>query len=230
MNLFFSNEIISGTAILNEEESGHCIRVLRMKAGDEIFFTDGSGNFYTGKIEDADPKKCTIRIFETKNQSGKRKYSLHIAIAPTKNIDRFEWFLEKSTEIGIDEITPVICHRSERREVKPDRLKKVILSAMKQSLKTYLPVLHPAIPFEKFVAANYDGQKFVCSMEGELHLKNNLQKNSSIILIGPEGDFTGTELLLAKDHRYSCVSLGESRLRTETAGIVACTVVSLLHP
>ena len=229
MNLFFSNQIENGIAILGEEESAHCIRVLRMKAGDDLFFTDGEGNFYSGTIEEPDSKKCLVRIKETKVAFGKRNHSLHIAIAPTKNIDRFEWFLEKATEIGIDEITPVICQRSERRELKTERLKKVLLSAMKQSLKAYLPKLNEALPLEKFFTSPSVSQKFICAMSAGDHLKNNLQKESgSLILIGPEGDFSEAEILSAKKNNFTSVSLGTSRLRTETAGVVACSIVSLL--
>ncbi len=229
MNLFFCREIENGFAVFDEEESAHCIRVLRMRTGEEIFFVDGEGNFYSGSMEDANAKKCVIKIKEKKEFFGKRNYWLHVAIAPTKNIDRFEWFLEKATEIGIDEITPLICQRSERREIKTERLNKVLLSAMKQSLKAYLPKLNAAVSFEKFISGSLSGKKFICSMNTEAHLKSVLEKNSrTIILIGPEGDFTEQEIASATKNEFNSVSLGESRLRTETAGVVACSVVSLL--
>jgi 16S rRNA (uracil1498-N3)-methyltransferase len=228
MNLFFADSIENGTALLPEEESSHCIRVLRMKAGDEIFFTDGAGNLYSGVIEDPHPKKCLVGIREIKPEFGKKKYSLHVAIAPTKNTDRLEWFLEKATEIGIDEITPVICMRSERRELKTERLKKVLLSAMKQSLKAYLPVLNEAVEVEKFLAVPAAADKFICSMHGVSHLSAKVTKgNSCMAVIGPEGDFTEEELAAAQKNNFLSVTLGESRLRTETAGVVACTIVSL---
>ncbi|MCX6275618.1 MAG: 16S rRNA (uracil(1498)-N(3))-methyltransferase [Bacteroidetes bacterium] len=230
MNLFFGNIILDGFALLTEEDSAHCIRVLRMKSGHEVFFTDGNGNFYTGTISDPDPKKCQIRIAETKQEYGKKNYSLHIAIAPTKNIDRLEWFLEKATEIGIDEITPVICQRSERRVLKTERLNKVLLSAMKQSLKTYLPKLNEPVALDKFISENTTEHKYICLMNAEDHLKNKLiSSENSLVLIGPEGDFTETEIALTRQHNFIPVSLGKSRLRTETAGIVAASIVSLLN-
>ena len=230
MNLFFGNTSHDGFALLTEEDSGHCIRVLRMKSGDQVFFTDGTGNFYSGTISDPDPKKCRVRIAETKQEYGRRNYSLHIAIAPTKNIDRLEWFLEKATEIGIDEITPVICQRSERRVLKTERLNKVLLSAMKQSLKAYLPKLNEPVELHKFISGNATEHKYICMMNAEEHLKNKLTKSeNTLILIGPEGDFTETEIALSHRHNFIPVSLGESRLRTETAGIVATSVVSLLN-
>lgn len=230
MNLFFGNITLDGFALLTEEDSAHCIRVLRMKSGEEVFFTDGNGNFYTGTISDPDPKKCWVSIAETKQDYGRRNYSLHIAIAPTKNIDRYEWFLEKATEIGIDEITPVICQRSERRVLKTERLNKVLLSAMKQSLKTYLPKLNEPVALDKFISGNTTEHKYICLMNAENHLKNKLiTSENSLVLIGPEGDFTETEIALTRQHNFIPVSLGKSRLRTETAGIVAASVVSLLN-
>lgn len=229
MQLFYGFPSENEFAVLTEEESAHCIRVLRMKAGDAIQFTDGAGHFYSGVIADAHPKKCTVQILEKKEGAAK-KYSLHVAIAPTKNTDRMEWFLEKATEIGIDEITPVICDRSERRIIKTERLHKVMLAAMKQSLQAWLPVLHEAVPFEKLAASVAAEQKWICTLEAETLLKNSLKPSGNyLVLIGPEGDFTDREMLLAKQNHFVPVSLGENRLRTETAGIVACSIVSLLH-
>ncbi|CAN5589341.1 16S rRNA (uracil(1498)-N(3))-methyltransferase [soil metagenome] len=230
MNLFFGNPAHNGTALLTEEESGHCIRVLRMKKGEEIFFTDGAGNFYRGNIAEPDPKKCVVSIIETQKEYGKRNYSLHIAIAPTKNIDRFEWFLEKATEIGVDEITPVICQRSERKVVNTERLNKVLHAAMKQSLKAYLPKLNEPVSLEKFLVDNSSQHKFICQINTTNHLKNKISAGiSSLLAIGPEGDFTEKEILLAHENKYASVTLGQSRLRTETAGIVGCSIVSLLN-
>lgn len=229
MNLFFTPAIENQQAILDEEESAHAVRVLRMKDGDEIFFTDGNGNFYTGSIQNAHPKKTVVSVNKTEH-SGRPAYSLHVAIAPTKSIDRLEWFLEKATEIGIDEITPLICRRSERREVKTARLNKVLVSAMKQSLKSYLPKLNEPASFEKFTSVFSSSEKFICSQDADSHLKNVLSKSTgSIVLIGPEGDFTDDELLLAGQNNYLKVNLGATRLRTETAGVVACSIVSLLN-
>jgi 16S rRNA (uracil1498-N3)-methyltransferase len=230
MNLFFGSPSGNGIATLTEEESGHCIRVLRKKSGDKIFFTDGTGNYYHGSIISADPKKCDVAILETIPEYGRRNYFVHVAIAPTKNADRFEWFLEKATEIGIDLITPVICTHSERRVLKTDRLQKVILSAMKQSLKTYLPQIHEAIPIEEFFKKENTGQKFICLGSADNTLKKELEARSHYtILVGPEGDFTESEISLAIKNGFSPVNLGPSRLRSETAGVVACSIVSLLN-
>jgi 16S rRNA (uracil1498-N3)-methyltransferase len=230
MNLFYGMPAGDGTATLTEEESGHCIRVLRKKSGDKIFFTDGEGNYYQGSIVIADPKKCKIAIEETTEHFGKRNYSLHIAIAPTKNLDRFEWFLEKATEIGIDVITPVISSHSERRVLKTERLQKVLLSAMKQSLKAYLPKINEAIPLEKFYMQEFIGQKFICIGSAQESIKRILERESSYtILVGPEGDFTEAEISTAIQNNFKPVNLGPSRLRSETAGVVTCSIVSLLN-
>ena len=230
MNLFYGIPSGDGTAALTEEESGHCIRVLRKKSGDEIFFTDGEGNYYRGSIVSADPKKCIVVIEETRERYGKKNYSLHIAIAPTKNLDRFEWFLEKATEIGIDIITPVICMHSERRVLKTERLQKVLLSAMKQSLKSYLPKIHEAMPLESFYSKENSGQKFICLGSSTQSIKKELEPGSAyIILVGPEGDFTPQEITSAEKNNFTPVNLGTSRLRSETAGVVACSIVSLLN-
>jgi 16S rRNA (uracil1498-N3)-methyltransferase len=228
MNLFYGTPLTEDVAFLTEEESGHCIRVMRKKTGDEIFFTDGAGNLYSGTITVPDPKKCEVRILKTSPGYGKRNYSLHVAIAPTKNIDRFEWFLEKATEIGIDEITPVICERSERRIVKTERLNKVILSAMKQSLKAWLPKLHEPVPLEKLMSGHSSVNKFICTQDAAEHLEKKIMPSeNNLVLVGPEGDFTEDEILLCSKNNFIPVSLGQSRLRTETAGIVVCSVVSL---
>src|SRR5215203_3615570 len=222
MNLFFGIPSRDVTAALTEEESAHCIRVQRKKTGDNIFFTDGEGNYYQGSILSTDPKHCTVAISETTRLYGKRNYSLHIAIAPTKNQDRFEWFLEKATEIGINTITPVICQHSERRILKTDRLKKVLLSAMKQSLKAYLPQINEAIPVGEFFTQAKDEHKFICLGSATEALKNKLQPGSPCtVLIGPEGDFTDDEIASAQKNNFISVNLGSSRLRTETAGVVA---------
>jgi 16S rRNA (uracil1498-N3)-methyltransferase len=233
MNLFYTPDLTGGTYTLSGEESNHLIRVLRFKKGETIFLTDGKGKMFKASLANEDPKACLVDIIETTPDYGKRNYSLHIGIAPTKNIERFEWFLEKATEIGIDEITPVICEHSERRDVKPERLKKVIVAAMKQSVKAYLPELHPAKSYKEFVSGKSNGQKFICTLAGKE--KNNPLKNSYVngmnplILIGPEGDFSGNEINLAEQNQFIKVSLGESRLRTETAGIAACHTISLLN-
>ena len=230
MNMFYGAPSGDGFATLTEEDSAHCIRVLRNKTGDQIFFTDGKGNYYRGSIVSADPKKCSVNILETTPEYGKRNYSLHIAIAPTKNSDRLEWFLEKATEIGIDTITPVICQHSERRVLKTDRLQKVLLSAMNQSLKTYLPRINEPVPLEEFFRQKSEGQKFICSGSAGLSLKSQLASGLHYtVLVGPEGDFTESDIISAEKNNYVPVNLGPSRMRTETAGLVICSVVSLLN-
>ena len=232
MELFYIDRQPSEFFTLSEEESKHISRVLRFGKGDFIFLTTGKGDLYKAEITDDHPKACVVKIIETRHQVGKKNYSLHIAIAPTKNSDRFEWFLEKATEIGVDEITPLICEHSERRVIKDERLNKVLLAAMKQSGRCYLPKLNEAAPFSKFISQPFSNRKFICSTDTD---KNRLLKNlyltekDALILIGPEGDFSKNELDLAVKNKFEMASLGESRLRTETAGIVACHTISLLN-
>ena len=232
MYLFYSPDISSDKYVLPEPESKHCIKVLRLKTGDTIHLTNGMGNLYETRIIDDNIKKCTLEIIWVQKEMGKRNYKIHIAVAPTKNISRFEWFLEKATEIGIDEITPVICEHSERKVIKTERLNKVITSAMKQSLKTYHPKLNKAIKYKDFIKNNFKGNKFIayCTDEYRDTLQDIYQKETdALILIGPEGDFSEEEVNKAINTGYTPVSLGESRLRTETAALVACFTVNLLN-
>ena len=233
MHLFYTPDIKGSTYTLDETESKHCIKVLRLNNDDIIYLIDGVGGFYTAKIIDAHPKHCKIEVIEKKNGFGKRDFYLHIAIAPTKNIDRIEWFLEKATEIGIDEITPLLCKHSERKVIRLDRMNRVITSAVKQSLKAYHPKLNDLTPFDDFIRQEFEGQKFIAHCESEAdkkELKKLVRKKTPVlIIIGPEGDFSPEEIALARECNFSEVSLGESRLRTETAGIVACHTVSLLN-
>lgn len=232
MHLFYTPDINSNTYSLNEAESKHCIKVLRLSIDDIIYLIDGKGSFHTAKIIDAYPKKCTVEITNTIKEYDKRDFHLHIAIAPTKNTDRFEWFLEKATEIGIDEITPLLCQRSERKTIKPERLNKVITSAVKQSIKAYHPKLNEFTKFKDFISLNYIGDKYIahCEELDKKSLKREYsQKNGVLILIGPEGDFSPEEIDLAIKNNFTPVSLGNSRLRTETAGVVACHTINLLN-
>lgn len=232
MNLFYSTNIIEPVTTLLEEESKHIIRVLRKIEGDIVFFTDGKGYIYKCVIIDASSKKCIIEILEKEEGKDKREVNLHIAIAPTKNITRFEWFLEKSTEIGIDLITPIICSHSERKEVKIDRLKKVITSAMKQSLKSNHPKLNEKTKLKDLINIDFNGDKFIAYIDAKVTLELNeayTSGNNALILIGPEGDFSPEEVSLAKTNGFIPVSLGKSRLRTETAGIVACHTIALAN-
>lgn len=236
MQLFFTEEIRPDfkNFILSEEESKHAIRVLRLQVGDKVHLIDGRGGLYEAEILDSHPKRTVLTILNVQKNYQQSSYHLHIAVAPTKNIDRFEWFLEKATEIGIHEITPIICEHSERKEVKLDRLNKVIIAAMKQSLKAYIPKLNPAITFSQFCKQ----QESKCATKVIAHcidsekkfLNQVLQpKAQYILLIGPEGDFSTTEIDQALSLGYIPISLGDARLRTETAAMTSCVEVSLLN-
>ncbi len=217
---------------LSEEESKHCVRVLRLQVGDNVQLIDGRGGLYQAVIHEAHPKRTILKIVGVQTEFGKRNHYLHIAIAPTKNIERFEWFLEKATEIGIDEITPIICQRSERKEVKTDRSTKIITSAIKQSLKAYHPILNPPIAFNKFIQQQINAQKFIahCIEDNKASLSAEVEKQASyVILIGPEGDFTTAEVDLALQNKYKAITLGDSRLRTETAAVAACFEINFLN-
>jgi 16S rRNA (uracil1498-N3)-methyltransferase len=232
MNLFYTPDISNKIYQLEETESKHCIKVLRLKEDDIIHLIDGKGSLFEAKIIDAHPKRCTVECIDEKSEYGKLNYDLHIALAPTKNIDRTEWFLEKCTEIGISEFTPLLCHHSERKVVKHDRLFKVITSAVKQSLKAYHPTLNELTKFKDLVTSEFNGEKYIahCEEGEKTHLKNLCSPHSKcLVLIGPEGDFSLEEIQLAKDNGFKEISLGNSRLRTETAGVVACNIVSLIN-
>ncbi len=229
MQLFYIRDI-SDTTTLTETESKHAVRVLRLTEGDRVNLIDGKGGFFEAEIIKAHPKQCMLKIISSVKEYEKRNFNLHIAIAPTKSIDRFEWFLEKSTELGIDEITPLICDHSERKVVKPNRLNKVLIAAMKQSLKAYLPHLHPAVTFKDFLAqAKYANQYIAHCQDGEkVRFKECVPAGEEIlVLIGPEGDFSPEEINAAKARGFTEISLGKSRLRTETAGIAACHITNL---
>lgn len=219
------NEIQSG--VLNEVESKHCVRVLRKSNGDKINITNGNGDLFLAKITDAHQKHCGFEIINSE-ETKKLAPPLHIAIAPTKNIDRFEFFLEKCTEIGISEITPLLCYHSERKNIKHERLEKIVVSACKQSKSFHFPTLNNLTSFKELMNAQYS-QKLIahCNDEDKTELKNLKFNEPTLLLIGPEGDFSKEEIELALNSGFKPISLGESRLRTETAGIVACTTVNL---
>ena len=233
MQLFYTPDIAGETYVLNEEESRHCVRVLRLGEGDELRLTDGRGTLYTARIVSASPKRCEVRVTERREEYGERPCRLCLAVAPTKNTDRFEWFLEKATEIGVDRIVPLICDRSERRVLKTDRCTKVVTSAVKQSLKAYHPVLEEPVPFREAVRKPFDGDKFIahCAESAEKRLLRDLviPGRDVWVLVGPEGDFSPEEIARAKENGFREVSLGTSRLRTETAGVAACHTVALLN-
>jgi 16S rRNA (uracil1498-N3)-methyltransferase len=233
MQLFYSPNIkeTDTTFQFNKEESKHIVKVLRKRAKDHLFITDGEGMLYEGEIVTDDFKKCTVNILRATRSYPDRHY-LHMVVAPTKMNDRYEWFLEKATEIGVHEITPVICEHSERKTLKMDRMERVIESAMKQSLQTYKPKLNTPVSFEKFISLPPRGLPFIAHCEDlERHeLKRRVMADKDLtILIGPEGDFSSTEIKSALQAGYVPVSLGKNRLRTETAAIVACTTVALVN-
>ncbi|WP_422080684.1 16S rRNA (uracil(1498)-N(3))-methyltransferase [Ulvibacterium sp.] len=233
MQLFYNPtlDISVSQFIFNQEESRHIIKVLRKKEGDTLRITNGRGHLFQAKILTADLKKCKAEIVSTTKRHPKM-YALHMVVAPTKNIDRFEWFLEKATEIGVDEITPVICERSERKVIKQERLERIILSAMKQSLQTYLPKLNDAISYKDFIKNTHEGLLFIAHCENgeKLDLKRRVAPDKDItILIGPEGDFSSSEIKQAYEKEFLPVSLGKNRLRTETAALVACTIVTTIN-
>lgn len=231
MQLFYSQDIQNTDTqyTFNKEESKHIVKVLRKKEGDTLFLTNGKGFLFTCTVSIADIKNCLVSINKVEEKE-KHAYNLHIAIAPTKMNDRMEWFLEKAVEIGIDEITPIICDNSERKVIKPERFEKIIQSAMKQSLQFHLPKLNPLRSFKEFVLQNNDTQKFIahCEEQDKKELFNELNnKQQYSVLIGPEGDFSPKEINLALENSFTPVSLGNTRLRTETAGIVACHTIAL---
>lgn len=231
VNLFYQPLIPEGVLTLDSEESKHCVRVLRKGVGDIIRITDGKGRFYNAKITTADPRACAFIIDET-IQEAKKNYYIHIAISPTKNADRIEWFVEKSVELGIDKITLLDCDNTERSYIKTERLEKLAISAMKQSLKASIPTLSPLTKFSEFIGTVSEKQRFIAYVDtaNPLHLKGAATAgNSYVVLIGPEGDFSAEELSTALSNRFIKVSLGTSRLRTETAGIAACHILNLIN-
>lgn len=229
MHVFYTPDIKNNKE-LPEEEAQHCVRVLRLNVGDQITLTDGKGYFYNAEISAATNKRCLVNIVETTYQEPFWKGHLHIAMAPTKNMDRTEWFAEKATEIGFDELTLLNCRYSERKVVKAERISKILVSAMKQSLKARLPQLNAMTDFDKFIAKPFMGQKYIahCYEGSKPLLKDVLQKGEdALVLIGPEGDFSEEEVAKAIDAGFTPISLGTSRLRTETAALVACHLLNL---
>ncbi|SFD05430.1 16S rRNA (uracil(1498)-N(3))-methyltransferase [Algibacter pectinivorans] len=233
MQLFYSPDITEETALFtfNRDESKHIVKVLRKTMGDTLYITNGKGWLFTAEISVPNINKCTANIV-SKVLQPKRNYSLHLAVAPTKMNDRYEWFLEKATEIGIDSITPIICDHSERKVIKPERFERILQSAMKQSLSCYLPKLHKAISFQDFIEQDFKTERFIahCEETDKKSLKQQLKPGSNTtILIGPEGDFSVKEITKALENNFIPVTLGETRLRTETAAIVACHSVAFTN-
>ena len=233
MQLFYFKDInVTSTSFsFDKEESKHIIKVLRKKESDILFVTNGLGFLFKTEIALASDSKCTCNIISFEQQE-KPKFHLHLAVAPTKMNERYEWFLEKVTEIGIDEITPIICDRSERKVIKRERFDKIILSAMKQSNQYYLPKFNDAISYKEFFKKEIIGQKYIahCEESEKNSFKCSLTSNQDVtLLIGPEGDFSVKEIQLALENKYIPVTLGDTRLRTETAAIVACHSVVFIN-
>ncbi len=235
MQLFYSAAISEDVDqyTFPREESKHIIKVLRKSIGDQVYITNGKGFLFKGDIISDNPNKCTIQVIDSEYQNPK-PYKLHIAIAPTKLNDRYEWFLEKATEIGITEITPIICDHSERKQIKEERFQKILQSAMKQSLQTHLPILHPLTTYKQFIKTQHLDSTVQCIAHCEESPKQSISKEliaskDILILIGREGDFSLEEIKEATTQGYIEITLGNSRLRTETAGIVACHSISFLH-
>jgi len=233
MQLFYNPDIQETTSsfTFSKEESRHIVKVLRKSVGDVLSITNGNGWLFDAEIINADIKKCQANISNATKQS-KRNFKLHLAVAPTKMNDRFEWFLEKATEIGIDTITPILCDHSERKVIKLDRFEKILQSAMKQSLQYYLPTINELTSFNSFINTDFEGQRYIahCEETDRKSLKAELQQNKDItILIGPEGDFSVKEIKMALQHNFIPVTLGNTRLRTETAAVVACHSVAFVN-
>jgi 16S rRNA (uracil1498-N3)-methyltransferase len=231
VNLFYQPGIANGIHYLDAEESRHCSKVLRKKAGDPVQVTDGKGNLYNVTLTESKPDKCSFKI-DSVEQENKRPFHIHIAIAPTKNPDRTEWFVEKAIEIGVDEISFLLCDNSERAALKTDRLEKLAISAMKQSLRYTLTKINHMVLLKDFVAASQAASKFIAYVDQsnpDHLLKQATPKNRYVVLIGPEGDFSKKELELTIAQGYKKVSLGTHRLRTETAGLTACHILNLIN-
>ncbi len=233
MQLFYNATLDTSISqfVFDAEESRHVTKVLRKKEGDILHITNGKGYIFEAEIIDANLKKCKAQIVSTTKKHPER-YWFHMVVAPTKSNDRFEWFLEKATEIGVNEITPIICDHSERKTVKQERIQKVVQSAMKQSLQAFLPKVNDAMTYDQFLEKQHSGLLFIahCEDDEKADLKRRVAADTDItILIGPEGDFSRKEIKMAYEKGFVPVSLGQNRLRTETAGIVACTIVNTIN-
>lgn len=233
MQLFYNPDLDENSPLFTfpTEESKHIIKVLRKKEGDIVNITNGKGYLFESKIINADVRRCKVEIISNSYQQHKEP-GLHLVVAPTKMNDRYEWFIEKATEIGVTQITPIICTNSERKIIKTDRLQKVLQSAMKQSLHFHIPVLNDPISFQDFINLNLKDQLFIahCEETNKTELKDRMVKSkNATILIGPEGDFSSKEIKIALEKGFLPVALGTSRLRTETAAIYASTCFSIIN-
>ncbi len=231
MQLFYAPDIVPPEYVLDEDESKHCVRVLRLGVGDRLHITDGRGELHLCEITDANPKRCAVRVVSTEHEFERMPYRLIMAVAPTKNIERFEWFAEKATEVGVSEIIPIECSRSERRIIKREREEKVITAAVKQSLKAYHPLLHDMTPLRKVLDMPFDGRRFIAHCDrarGErVYFPKAIAPGENImVLIGPEGDFSPEEITAAVERGFVEITLGHQRLRTETAAVVATVMAA----
>jgi 16S rRNA (uracil1498-N3)-methyltransferase len=213
---------------LDEDTSKHVVQVLRMTAGEALQLTDGKGNLYTTHVLDAHKKRCSVRVVESSNHP-KNERQVSVAISLLKNNSRFEWFLEKATEVGVTDIIPLLCDRTEKQHFRYERMNQIVIAAMMQSQQTWLPVLHQPAPFQQVVQSSAYTQKLIahCEEEHKAELRNIERSNSMQILIGPEGDFSPAEIESAKNFLYQPVTLGATRLRAETAGVVAATLLCI---
>ena len=236
MQLFYAPDLVPPEHTLGEEESKHCVRVLRLGEGDRLSVTDGRGNLYRCELVEADPRRCRIRVAACEAEYERLPYRLTMAVAPTKNADRFEWFLEKATEVGVSAIIPLESERSERRSYKAERGEKILVAAMKQSLKAYKPELHPLTPFRQAGEHPFAGRKLIAhcaparSQAGKRHLAQTLRPGeAALVLIGPEGDFSPEEIDLAVACGFEEITLGSQRLRTETAAVAATVMAAVVN-
>ena len=234
MQLFYAADFTTPEYMLSEEESRHAVKVLRLMEGNTLHITDGRGNLYRCEVASAHQKHCLVRVVEHFEEFEKLPYRLTMAVAPTKNIDRYEWFLEKATEIGVAEVVPIVGEHSERKVIKHEREEKVITSAVKQSLKAYHPVLSEITPFAELVKSEFAGRKFIAhcgeAVKEKRYLASTLHKGEdALILIGPEGDFSPAEVALAVENGFEEITLGTQRFRTETAAVVAVDMVSIVN-
>lgn len=233
MQLFYAPDITEPFYRLSEAEAIHSIKVLRLGRGSEIYLTDGLGTLYRGVIETENRNECEVRITDRYPDYGKRNYAVTIAVAPTKNSERYEWFLEKATETGIDRIIPIECCHSERRVLKRDRGERIVTSAMKQSLKAQRPQLDDLTDIKKVIGMGFEGVKMIAHCNAGYERRHigtlPLRGANSLVLIGPEGDFSASEIDAAEKAGFISVTLGDSRLRTETAALAAVTIISFMN-
>jgi 16S rRNA (uracil1498-N3)-methyltransferase len=231
MHLFYTPHISGETHELDEQESKHAVRVLRLVQGDGVILVDGAGGWYEAVVREDHPKRCLLEVRSHTPGYKPLPYHLHLAISPTKNMDRFEWFMEKATEIGISEITPLLCHRTERKQVKPERLDRILVSAMKQSLRAFKPVLSEPVQLNDFLKRDVPGTRGIahCHPTDRTFVTGLEKSGHYTLLVGPEGDFTDEEVRKAMDTGYVPFHLGDSRLRTETAGIHLCSAIQILE-